>query len=62
MSEIAEIIKAVADDLDVVPAEKERVRLYTILDVLKGLPDYYHKEAVMAGLGLIKLDKEKEDE
>lgn len=57
MSEIALVIKAIADDLCVVPAEKERERIYTILSVLKGLPDYYHKEAIMAGLNA----KEEED-
>lgn len=57
MSDIQKILKSIADSMDIFTKEQMRIKLYTIVDTLGGINDYYHKDAVKSALCI----KEEED-
>ena len=56
MSDIQKILKSIADSMDIMTKEQMRIKLYTVVDTLDGISDYYHKDAVKAAFCI------KEDE
>jgi hypothetical protein len=48
MNNFADVLKSIADTLSYLPAEQMRVKLYTAVDALDGVPDYYQKELLTA--------------
>jgi hypothetical protein len=48
MNIFADVLKSIADSLSVLDAEQMRVKLYTAVDALEGVPDYYQKELLSA--------------
>lgn len=48
MSDIQKILKAIADELDIMSSGQMQLKLYTVVHTLDGISEYYHKDAVEA--------------